>query len=329
MDKRISWISVLKGFNILLVVLFHVQLVDMSTGTNHPFCEHVGELFGPFFMPLFFFTSGGLLYLSRIKKSVSMSYVYVDKIRRLIVPFLFFIAVYYLMKSQVGAFVKTPVKTSLSDFLENFIFYSNRPSAPFWFLITLFECMLLYPCYRLICGRKKLMMLSLVLFILFYFVDFSRLEEYNYFNILNLNKYLIYFFLGIIFFEYNLLKYLNSYKTFVVLFIFYIGCFITKIPILTGTVGVLLSVSVCMIISEKCPTLFSSFRNYSYQIYLMSMPCQAIVELLLWKHLFYCEPLFPLFYVLNVLFGVYIPVFISKGVKVIPNKYIRMCFGLK
>ena len=39
MKQRIEWLAVLRGLNILLVVMVHVQLVDMSTGQNHAFCN--------------------------------------------------------------------------------------------------------------------------------------------------------------------------------------------------------------------------------------------------------------------------------------------------
>jgi len=61
----------------------------------------------------------------------------------------------------------------------------------------------------------------------------------------------------------------------------------------------------------------------------MSLPLQTFVELILWKHLFYNEQLFIVFYALNLLFGLYIPVVISKVMERNPIRFIRLCFGLQ
>ena len=93
MQERIQWLALLRGFNILLVVMGHVQLINMSTGVNHDFCVQISEPFRPFRMPLFIFCSGGLLYLSRIRKNWSVKNLYIDKFFRILCPFLFFVAV--------------------------------------------------------------------------------------------------------------------------------------------------------------------------------------------------------------------------------------------
>ena len=98
MKQRIEWLAVLRGLNILLVVMVHVQLVDMSTGQNHTFCNALSFPFHPIRMPLFIFISGGLLYLSRIRKDISTKALYKDKFQRIMIPFVFFVVVYYLIK---------------------------------------------------------------------------------------------------------------------------------------------------------------------------------------------------------------------------------------
>ena len=117
MKQRIEWLAVLRGINILLVVIVHVQLVDMSTGANHLFCSNISIPFHPIRMPLFIFISGGLLYLSRIKKDVSTKKLYIDKFQRIMIPFIFFIFVYYLIKITFNQFAKTPTELSLNYFL--------------------------------------------------------------------------------------------------------------------------------------------------------------------------------------------------------------------
>lgn len=327
--KRITWVSIARGLTILLVVMRHVQLVDMSTGQNHMFCVTVSNILIPWIMPLFFFISGGLLWITRIRKGWKVKEVYYDKVIRLLVPFAFFVVAYYFVKIVMGGIVKTPTSLNLSSFLHSFAFYTGEPSAPLWFLPTLFECMLCYPLYLFLYKKKSRMLLFLAFLIIFYFIDFSAFEQYNYFNIFHLNSNIIYFFSGILFFRYELYKYFDNKITFFILAALYAVCYLFDIDLLTGFFGILMAVSLSMQLSKYIPNIFSSFREYSYQIYLMSFFFQGIVELILWKKLFYNESLFLLFYALNVAFGVYGPVCVTMLVKKIPCRPIRLCFGLK
>ena len=88
MKQRIEWLAILRGMNILLVVMVHICLVDLSTGENHAFCTLVSWPFHAVRMPLFIFASGGLLYLSRIRKGVETRALYKDKFQRITIPFL-------------------------------------------------------------------------------------------------------------------------------------------------------------------------------------------------------------------------------------------------
>lgn len=101
------------GLSIVLVVMFHVQLVDMATGANHSLCTTLPTIFTPIRMPFFIFTSGGLLYLSRIRREWTTRALYADKRRRIAIPFVFFVTFYYLFKLLAGAWAKTPVPLCL------------------------------------------------------------------------------------------------------------------------------------------------------------------------------------------------------------------------
>ena len=61
----------------------------------------------------------------------------------------------------------------------------------------------------------------------------------------------------------------------------------------------------------------------------MSFIFQAFVELLLWKKLFYNENLFLLFYIINLSFGIFMPLLVTKVIEKCPYKFVRLCFGLK
>ena len=94
-------------------------------------------------------------------------------------------------------------------------------------------------------------------------------------------------------------------------------------------VGSMAMVSTAMLADRIIPALCSSFRQYIFQIYLFGIVFQSFVELIVWRGLGCPDNLVFLFWCLNMLAGVYMPVFLSKIVEKIPYRSIRLCFGLK
>ena len=327
--QRIAWLAVLRGLNILLVVMVHIQLVDMSTGYNHAFCEWMALPFHPIRMPLFIFISGGLLYLSRIRRQIPISVLYKDKFQRIVLPFLFFVTVYYCIKEGFNQFAKTPVDLSLSYFLESFVYYRGYSSQPLWFLAVLMLLMLMYPLFCYLCRDKYRMSAFFVFCCAIYFIDTDLESPWNVFYVLELQHYLVYFFFGIYFFRFELYNYLKNVVALPILLLLYVGGYICSVPLLTSLAGILLMCALCLQAARYVPMLFSSFRDYIFPIYLMSWPFQTFVELILWKHLCYNEQLFLVFYVINLLSGLFIPVLIAKLVERCPVRLVRLCFGLQ
>lgn len=328
MKQRIEWLAVLRGLNILLVVMVHVQLVDMSTGDNHLFCTTVSFPFHPIRMPLFIFISGGLLYISRIRKQIATKALYKDKFQRIMIPFLFFVVVYFLIKCAFNQFAKTPIELSLSNFLESFVYYRGHSSQSLWFLAVLMFLMLLYPLFCYLCDNKFRMIAFLLFCCGIYFIDTDLDSRWNVFYIMELHHYLVYFFFGIFFFRFELYKYIKNIAVFIALILLYAAGYYYSVSLLTSIVGILMMCSLCLYIGDFLPNLFSNFREYIFQIYLMSLPFQNFVELILWKQS-YNEQLFYFFYLLNVLAGLYMPVLITKIVERCRIKMVRLCFGLQ
>ncbi len=327
--ERIQWLGILRGLNILLVIMVHVQLVDMLTGENHSFCTALSFPFHPIRMPLFIFISGGLLYLSRIRKEISTTALYKDKFQRIVIPFVFFVVVYYLIKCVFNQFSKTPIELSWTNFFESFVYYRGHSSQSLWFLAVLMFLMLMYPLFRYLCDNKYRMMAFLLFCCGIFYVDTDLESRWNIFYIMEVHHYLVYFFFGIFFFRFELYKYIENIGILLVLVLLYAICYYFSLGLLTSMIGIFMMCSLCLIIGQYYPNLFSSFREYIFQIYLMSLPFQNFVELILWKHFFYNEQLLLLFYAINLLSGLYIPVFISKLVERCPIKVIRLCFGLQ
>lgn len=329
MKQRIEWLAVLRGLNILLVVMVHIQLVDMSTGTNHSFCSAVAFPFHPIRMPLFIFISGGLLYLSRIRKNISTKALYKDKFQRIMIPFFFFVIAYYILKIVFNEFAKTPTELSLSYFLQSFIYFRGFPSQPLWFLAVLMMFMLMYPLFCYLCDNKYRMACFFLFCSAIYFIDSNLDSPYNVFYVLDIHHYLVYFFFGILFFRYELYSYIKSTAALFTLILLYVVSYYYSIDLLSSIVGIMMMCSLCLKVAHYLPNLFSSFREYIFQIYLMSLPFQTFVELILWKKVFYHEQLFYLFYAINLLAGLFMPVLIAKLIERCRVRTIRLCFGLQ
>lgn len=328
---RIDWLAIMRGITILLVVMRHVQLIDMSTGANHTECIMMHEPFRWLRMPVFIFSSGGLLYLSRIRKNIGVMDLYKDKFCRICIPFLFFVNIYYFLKLLTNSIIKTPVDLSLQYYLENYYLFQGHASAPLWFLATLMVFMLMYPLFVYLCRSKWLTTGFFVFCVLIYYIDFMDVFhcENNYFFIFTINNYLVFFFSGIFFFKYKLHNYLQDARLIIPLVVVYALATYYDYELLACFAGIATLVSVCQFAARRWNNLFGSFRDYIYQIYLISLPAQAFVELILWKKMFYNEDLFWLFYVLNVIVGLYLPVLFAVLVKKIPVRIVRLCFGLK
>ena len=329
MKQRIEWLAVLRGLNILLVVMVHVQLVDMLTGENNSFCTTLSFPFHPIRMPLFIFISGGLLYISRIRKNISTKALYKDKFQRIMIPFVFFVVIYYLIKCLFNQFAKTPIDLSWTNFLESFVYYRGHSSQSLWFLAVLMFLMLMYPLFRYLCNNKYMMIGFLLFCCGIFFINTDLESRWNVFYIMEVHHYLVYFFFGIFFFRFELYKYIGNIGIFFVLVLLYAACYYFSLGLLTSIIGIFMMCSLCLIIGQYYPNLFSSFREYIFQIYLMSLPFQTFVELILWKKLFYHEQLFFLFYIINISAGLFVPVLIAKLVKRCPYKSVRLCFGLQ
>lgn len=326
--ERIQWLAVLRGLNILLVVMVHVVLIDLSTGDNHAFCTALAVPFHPIRMPLFIFISGGLLYLSRIIKNVPVKALYKDKCQRILIPFVFFVIVYFLIKVIFNQFTKTPAEVSLNYLLESFVYYRGHSSQPLWFLAVLMILMLMYPLFCYLCNNKYRMMGFFLFCCAIYFIDTDLESKWNVFYILELQHYLVYFFMGIAFFRFRAYHYLVRPYVLPLSVLLYAVSYYFHVPLLTSVLGILMMCAVCLKIAQYLPGLFSGFREYIFQIYLMSLPFQNFVELILWKHLFYNEDFFFVFYALNLFSGLYIPVLVSKVIERCPVKIVRLCFGL-
>lgn len=330
-NTQINWLSILRGITIVLVLTFHVRLLNVSTGECYPWIMEIGQWFKPFRMPTFVLVSGALLYYTRINKSWSTFALYKDKLIRIGLPLVFCTCLGNVSQIIFNDYVKTPHEVTISSFFCSFVEYNGTPWPHRWYLMVLLIMMMLYPIYQLILRSKIATAMTLVILFTVEPFDFHNSGEINWLYIFSLNKYLPYFFLGIVVFKYKWYTSLDKWYLAAILWGGYLILYnidMEKLQI-RSLIGVVAMISTAMLADRHFPWLCSSFRKYIFQIYLFGVAFQVFIELIVWRKLGCPDDYVIIFYIMNMLAGIYMPVAMSKIVEMIPYRWVRLCFGLK
>lgn len=331
-QDKIQWLSIVQGWAILLVVVGHVNGYTYSdeSGEMYPLSTFIRSFCYAFHMPLFMFVSGGLLYLTRIDRRWPVSRLYVDKLKRLLAPYLFFTLFAFLLKGALSAHTKRGVDVSPGGFLSAFVDPDNGPLAEMWFLATLMWLMALYPFFRH--ALKRWWTEALVLTIAL--VALIVCETWNpdgWLNIKGVPRYAFFFFGGVLFFKYHVYRIFENRLWLAALFtvaFLTLLCLDVTSRVIVPSLGIMMSIGWGIVIVRKFPGVFSSFRDYSFQIFLIGIFPQMFVELFLWKR-YPFEYLQIPYYVVSILLAIAISVAVTKLVDRSRCRWLRWCFGLK
>ncbi|MBR3633480.1 MAG: acyltransferase [Bacteroidaceae bacterium] len=332
---HIHWIAIAQAVAIVMVLMYHVRLLNATTGENYLFIDQICGFVGHVHMPTFFFVSGFLLYYSRISQSVKLRALYKDKALRLLLPFAFCTVLGNVAQLVFNGFVKHPHDVTPGSFVQSFFFAEGYPWPHRWFLMALILMMVCYPLYRYVVDGKTRIWLFLLLLMAIRHVLCN--VDVNVFSFRQFVYYLPFFFLGIISCKYRLWQYLAHWSLPFVLWalalaLYIIPCawsavqycmFAYELLCVSALVATALQLSRCR------PMLFSSFRGYVYQIYIFGVAFQAFVELILWRRLGCPDSLVLLFYVANVLAGLLLPLLVCKVAEKIPSRMLHLCLGLR
>lgn len=323
--KKILWLSIVQGLAMLMVVLDHDNLWKVLYGHS----DAIGHFVRSFHMALFMFVSGGLFYMTRIKKEWKTKEVYKDKLLRLMLPYAAFTTVCFFLKASFSSYMKRGIGFNMHDFIYSYLCPGEGPLKEMWFLATLFTLMLLYPIYKVLMKKVGGQILLFSVFLIIHVIKlFSDCGPW--FNINEFYLFGIWFVSGMIFFKNKWEVYLGKSWCCGLLFILLMSIHVIwdNMLFIVPCLGILWAISFSLLMEKYVPSLFSSFRNYTFQIYLMGLFGQMFIELFIWKRIANIY-LFPVFYVLSILVGLYIPVLISKRIEKMGNKYLNMVFGLK
>lgn len=324
--NRIKWISILQGWAILWVVIGHAPL--LSADTAQPlYAEILCKIAYSFHMPLFVFVSGYLFRMTRIERPIPYGRMIADKLRRLGIPFVVFTIIAMAVKSVFSENMARAATFSVGEFANAVIFPADGPLSELWFVATLLWYFALRPLWEIL--DSKPVATIIVLAILFYMPEFTEKNLLCYQQVIH---YAIFFYLGTIargkkIFGTPSLRYIAAICTVAIAYPIFIGGGISAaLDIIIPVLGIYISILMAKVADKYIPHILSSFRDYSYQIYLMAIFVQIAIKIL-YRHGFI--PYYWLGFALCILLGVYLPVTVSIVVEKTNWKYLKLCIGLK
>lgn len=323
--NKINWLSILQGLSMLLVVIGHVSLTNVPRDPSTPIASSIEKIVYSFHMPLFIFISGWLFYHTCLRRNKDYSNVVIAKLKRLGIPFLAFTLVATVLKAAFPSMMHRPVTTQ--ELIDTFILFRSNPLGGMWFIEVLFILMLLYPFYRFAIKAKWSEGLLAVLILLIY----SSSVPLTIFNLREVCHMAPFFVGGILCSKYEWQKYLNSSialgvtaASFLLWNVF--GIMPDPLQFLSISIGIVFSFSLCLYLSKILPSLFCSFRDYSFQIFLMGIFFQMAIRWIFvkWGN----DLLFVPMWLLSVLIGLYAPTLIARFIEKKAPQGLKLCFGL-
>jgi|GEM_PF-2578828 len=318
--EQLNWLAILRGWGVLLVVIFHSFTYEENALT--PILSLYNMVFD-FRMPLFFFISGFLLYYTKVRNGSDFVSVLKTRVPRIIYPYLSLTLLVFLLKIAFVFLVKRPVDFSFQGLLDCFLYPINNPSRHLWFLNAILIYFLCYPIVKIGLKNKYTIFLSLIILLALYLF----VPKIYFLGLSEVSKYFIFFFTGAVFSKYDLQQYLKNKLAAILVF----GLFVFEILfdfsfILHSLTGIYLSICFALLSARIFPNLFYSFRNYYYQIYLLSSIFQSFITYgyVRVENNFL---LLLLIFAIATITGLYLPILVAKIVKRIDWKPLLLILG--
>ena len=212
---------------------------------------------------------------------------------------------------------------SVEYYLYALLYPFNGPLNEMWFIATIMVFFALTPLWRIMLRNVYSEMLCLTVLLACSFINFKMALL----SIDHVLQYAVYFYAGILVAKYGVADKLKDYK-WVLVFIgaMAYACVRSMGGSFLGVLfAILASAGLAFILDKSLPKAFFSFRNYTYQIFLIGIFAQIAVKML-YKRV---DMPYIAGYVLCILIGLYVPVMVSKVIERINWSPLLMCVGLK
>lgn len=326
--KKFTWLLILQGWAMLWVVIGHSPLGLAETpivADNGHWLDVLGNDIAricftfaySFHMPLFIMISGYLFYLTRVVKNVPFKSMAKEKWVRLGIPYVFIIFLGIAIKLVYSQ--GRPLDMSFMGFINNFIKPFNGAMQEMWFIAVLFLFFLAYPLYKTLMRNRLLTVAGLCVALAVWFIPSKMVTDV--FSLNKAVKFFIYFYIGMCIASWNLQKYIESLPALSASLMVFILTTWHTVPIITPLSGCFFFWGLAVIVDKKLTSsLFKSFRNYTYQIFLIGIFAQIAVKVLYSKFAFPGSYL--LYWTVCILAGVYFPVLVSKCMEKFSNSRI-------
>ena len=321
--EKINWLLILQGWAMLWVIIGHSPMGG-AYGTDSEIVMSLQNFAYSFHMPCFIFISGYLFYLTRINSCMKWSDMLTDKLKRFGIPYIVFSIVTLIIKYIASDNVARPIELSFYQLFMTFISPGNGPLALLWFILVILWYFALSPVWKYVLNRKALSIITIIILLI---LNIANMPYYQILSFTSTLKFGIYFFLGLLFAKYNFVQDIKntSIYAFLVAIVIYITGRMYDVSFMSAISAIVFSIILSLCADKYIPKLFFTFRNYTYQIYLMGIFFQVFVKLLYKKGFI---STYELGIVFNVILVVYMPVLISIIVKKINFRPLGLCLGL-
>lgn len=326
---KINSLLILQALTILFVIIGHAPLDDISV--EMPFYAFtLYQISHLFCMPTFFIISGYLFFMTR--KDWKYRDMIRDKIIRLGIPFVFFNLVAFAMKLIFPQHMVHGVDGSIPGLFKCFAYPGKGALSQMWFISVLFTFFVFRPFWKISVKNTLCKAITGIILIVLHFLNY----DCPFLCLGESTQYAIFFYLGIILSESGFSK-IKKMKTYYLLtassisvvgagFIFDIVSHTTSILYFIIQIGtIILFFLICNLLDKYWPQALKSFREYSYQIYLMGIFPQILIKIL--YHSNFCNS-YLFMYSICILSGIYVPVIITMIVKRMNVKIFKILIGL-
>lgn len=325
--SKINWILILQAWAMLWVVIGHAPLLPVNE-LQPLYVETLYRFAYSFHMPLFIFVSGYLFYLTRIDRPMPYGNMVLDKLKRLGIPYLFFTVIAMVLKTMFSEHMARPSSISLGELVHSIIYPGEGPLSELWFIAMIFWMFILRPVWTFSFTHKYLPLLYIFLLTILH-IYANSIEDIELLSISSAMKNAIFFYLGLLTRKLNVIneevRPIHLFGTLAIFCCAYVLANQYDVTLLSAMFGIGLSIALALLLNRYIPKVFSSFRNYTYQIYLMAIFVQISIKILYRQNII---PSYLASYILCILMGLYVPVTISIIAKKIDFTPINLCFGL-
>ena len=332
MKKKVIYLSIVNSIAIIAVLIGHLDVTGPNNDPQTPIANAISN-FGSFQMSLFMCVSG---FLFAMTSGYSKNYKELinSKIKRLLIPFLFLSCFALSFKLCLpSSMLEHNVGLNPKYLLRAFFVPFRGPVPHLWFVISLFTMFLLTPILK---WTTKNSIAILITFLILAGLQSPPNLRYINTEILAIDKtmnFIIWFYLGIIAQIHGYIKKLNSWLVVIITGVAYtVLIFFVKIPmignLITMLIGIVFIFALAYNLAKILPNLFSAWRNYTYQIYLLHM-----FPIMAWKFIYKRHLIdnndtwFWLIWICSLVTAITFPTIIAKITERMPQK-IKLLIGL-